>query len=324
MSEKNGLIFAFLINSRESVKPLDFKEVQEWKPEDGLLWAHFNYTGVAVRKWLKSSSGIDPIIVDALTAVETRPRNLAHKNGMMVILRGVNLNPNNDPEDMISVRCWIEANRIITMRNRSVPAINDLREAVIAGNGPDSPGDFLADLTESMINRMATVITDVDDAVDEFEDQVIAAQSIELRQHIAEIRRTVIGMRRYLAPQRDVMTRLQSESVDWLNDLHRMRLREISDRTTRIVEDLDAIRERATVTQEELNNKMAEQMNKTIYMLSIITGIFLPLGLLTGLFGINIGGMPGTNNEWAFTIFCVSMVIIAALQICFFKLKKWI
>jgi zinc transporter len=102
-----------------------------------------------------------------------------------------------------------------------------------------------------------------------------------------------------------------------------MRLRETADRTTRYVEDLDAIRDRATVTQEELNARLAEQMNKTMYILSIVAGIFLPLGLLTGLLGINVGGIPGTESHWAFAIFCVLLLIVAVGQVWLFKRKKW-
>ena len=323
MNDNNELVFAFLLDGKGSGKEIGFNEVKAWKPDDGLLWTHLNYTGASVKSWLEKESGIDPLIVAALTAEETRPRSLVQNNGMLVILRGVNLTPNTDPEDMVSVRCWIESNRIITLRNRSVLAINDLRKLVAEGNGPTSSGHFLTELTDRMTNRMGMVIADVDDCVDAFEDLVISAHSNELRQQIADTRRTIIGMRRYLTPQRDVMMRLQTETVDWLSDMTKMRLREISDRTTRYVEDLDAIRERATITQEELNNRISEQMNKTMYVLSMITGIFLPLGLLTGLFGINIGGMPGTEYRWSFSIFCVVMAIIAAIQIWFFKKKKW-
>jgi len=275
------------------------------------------------KDWLYDDSGIDPVILDALTAEETRPRSLVHKDGMLIILRGVNLNPNTDPEDMISIRFWIDSNRIVTLRQRRVMAIEDLRQAVIAGNGPVGPGDFLENLSDRLVLRMGTIISDVDDSVDALEDEVLTEQSYELRQKIANIRRVAIGMRRYLAPQRDVMARLYNEKVDWLGEMDLMRLREIADRTTRYVEDLDAIRDRATVTQEELNNRLSEQMNKTMYVLSIVAGIFLPLGLLTGLLGINVGGIPGTENPWAFTAFCVLLVGIAGGQVWFFKRMRW-
>ena len=137
-----------------------------------------------------------------------------------------------------------------------------------------SPGEFLEDLCDRLTLRMGAVISDIDDSVDALEDEVLTEQSYELRQKIANIRRAAIGLRRYLAPQRDVMARLYNEKVDWLGEMGRMRLREIGDRTTRYVEDLDAVRDRATVTQEELNGRLSEQMNKTMYVLSIVLGSF--------------------------------------------------
>lgn len=323
MNENSGLVFAFALDGKGGGRKLDFEGVRKWQPKDGTLWVHLDYTGKASKHWLSHESGIDPVIVESLTTEETRPRSLVHKGGMLVILRGVNLNPGADPEDMISIRLWIDANRIVTLRHRRVMAIDDLHQAVEAGSGPVGPGAFLEDLSDRLVIRMGTIISDVDDSVDALEDEVLTAQSYELRQRIANIRRAAIGMRRYLAPQRDVMARLYSEKVEWLNEMERMHIREISDRTTRYVEDLDAIRDRATVTQEELNNRLAEQMNKTMYILSIVAGIFLPLGLLTGLLGINVGGIPGTESKWAFTIFCILLLGIAGVQVWLFKRKHW-
>ncbi|MCF8178105.1 MAG: zinc transporter ZntB [Sulfuritalea sp.] len=323
MNDNDGLIFAFALNGSGGGRRLELDSVRKWRPGDGTLWVHLDYTGSAARDWLQNDSGIEPVIVEALTAEETRPRSLVHKGGMLVILRGVNLNPGKDPEDMVSIRFWIDSDCIVTLRHRRVMAVDDIRQAVEAGSGPVGSGEFLEELADRLVLRMGGVISDVDDSVDALEDEVIAEQTYELRQKIANIRRAAIMLRRYLAPQRDVMARLHNEKVDWLNDTERMRLREIADRTTRYVEDLDAIRDRATVTQEELNARLAEQMNKTMYILSIVAGIFLPLGLLTGLLGINVGGIPGTENHWAFTIFCVLLVIVAAAQVWLFKRNKW-
>ena len=323
MKDNNGLIFAYALDGTGGGKVLDFEGVKAWRAGGGPMWIHLDYTGKAAQDWLYDESGIDPVIVEALIAEETRPRCLVHKGGMLVILRGVNLNPGKDPEDMISLRFWIDSQRIVTLRHRHVVAIEDLRSAVETGTGPVSSGGFLEELSDRLVLRMGTVINDVEDSVDALEDAVLTEQSYDLRQKIADIRRAAIGMRRYLAPQRDVMGRLYNEKVDWLDEMDRMRLREVADRTMRYVEDLDAIRDRATVTQEELNGRLSEQMNKTMYVLSIVAGIFLPLGLLTGLLGINIGGIPGTDNSSAFTLFCILLIVIAGLQVWFFKRKKW-
>ena len=136
MNDNRGLVFAFALDGNGGGKDLNFEGVKAWRPEDGTLWIHLDYTGTAAKEWLCDGSGIDPVIVEALTVEETRPRSLVHKGGMLVILRGVNLNPGTDPEDMISIRFWIDSNRIVTLRHRHVMAIDDLRQAVEEGSGP--------------------------------------------------------------------------------------------------------------------------------------------------------------------------------------------
>lgn len=323
MKNERGLVFGFVLDGKGGGKKVDFSGVRGWQPTDGTLWVHLDYTEQDATEWLYAESGIDDFIVESLVMEETRPRSLLHKNGMLLILRGVNMNPGEDPEDMVAIRLWLDADRIITMRHRRVMAIEDLRKAVETGDGPKSTGAFLEELSDGLVTRMGTVISDIDDLVDALEDEILTEQSRQLRQKVSGIRRTAIGMRRYLAPQRDVMARLYNEKTEWLDETTRMRLREISDRVMRYVEDLDAIRDRAIVTQEELNNSLAEQMNKTMYVLSIVAALFLPLGFLTGLLGINIGGMPGVDNNWAFTIFCIFLLAIAALQVWIFRRKRW-
>jgi zinc transporter len=171
---------------------------------------------------------------------------------------------------------------------------------------------------------MGDVIADIDDQVDELEDSVLTAESYELRSRLARIRRQCISLRRYIAPQREVLARLQSERLEWFGDKIKSHLRELAERTARFVEDLDSARDRAAITQEELNNRLSEQMNKAMYLLSIVAAIFLPLGLLTGLLGINVGGIPGAENKWAFLMVTVFLVFIALLLIGLFRRIKWL
>lgn len=145
-----------------------------------------------------------------------------------------------------------------------------------------------------------------------------------LREKLGSLRREIVRLRRYLAPQRDAVNRLQNERVAWLDEISRVYLREIADRTTRYVEDLDSARDRAAVTQEELNSRLSERMNKTMYVLSLVAGVFLPLGLLTGLLGINVAGIPGTEDPSAFVVVCAILLFLGILQVAVFKRMKWL
>jgi zinc transporter len=318
-----ALICAYLLDGQGSGKQWGWGEVRAWKPEEGLLWVHLNRNAEETRRWLEDESGLPPMVCEALLAEETRPRIARIGEGLLVILRGVNLSPGADPEDMVSIRLWIEESKVISLRLRHLMAVEDLRVALADGDGPKSPGDLLVMLSERLIDRMGPVLADLDDQVDALEDEVLTAESEDLRKTLASLRRQAITLRRYLAPQRDVVARLHGEPTALLDDTHRLRLREIADRVTRYVEDLDSARERAAVTQEELGNRLSEQMNRTMYILSLVAAVFLPLGLLTGLLGINVGGIPLAENAWGFVLVTVALVILAVAQIWFFRRRHF-
>jgi zinc transporter len=324
MSDTGGLVYAYLLDGSGGALPAGWPDIQRWDPSQGLLWIHLDSKSPEAKTWLEENSGLSQLTCESLLEQETRPRNMLTDDGLLLILRGVNCNPGEDPEDMVAIRMLFSEHRIITMRYRRVMAVQDVSQALEAQKGPKSAGDFLVMIAERIADRMADVISDLDDQVDELEDSVLTAESKDLRSRLSSSRRKTISLRRYIAPQRDVLLRLLHDRIDWVTDMDRAHLREVAERTARFVEDIDSARERAAVTQEELNNRLSEQMNKAMYVLSIVAAIFLPLGLLTGLLGINVGGIPGTENNWAFTVVTVALIAIAIGLVVWFKKIKWL
>ncbi len=324
MAAEDGLICAWIFDRQGGGREVGWPEIRGWRAEQGLLWVHLDRTGDESQRWLRAAGGFDPVIADALLAEDVRPRELPVDDALLVTLRGVNLNPGADPEDMVAVRIWLEPARIVTLRHRRLVAINDLREALAAGRGPRSPGQFLAMLSGCLIARMGPVIDQLVDRIDGLEEAALKEHGSELRLGIAGLRREVIGLRRYLAPQREVMARLAASHAPWLGAGDRAVLREVADRTTRFVEDLDAARERATVVQDELNTRLSDQMNRTMYVLTVVATVLLPPSLITGLLGVNVGGMPGVEQPWAFAIVVVLLVALAMVEVVVLRRLKWI
>ncbi len=318
-----GLIAAWILDGKGGGQEIGWDEVDAWSPAAGVLWTHLDYSAGPAQEWLQQRSGLDPMVSEGLLAEETRPRSIFIGGGLLVTLRGVNMNPGSDPEDMVAIRLWSDGQRIVSTRKRRLLTATDMACALREGHGPQTAGQFLASIADMMMERMADVIDSIDDTVDDLETQVLTQQSHQLRPRIADLRREAIGLRRYLAPQREALARLHIETVDWLSDVDRIRLREVADRAMRYIEDLDSARERAVVTQEELMSRISEQMDRRMYLLSIIAAIFLPLGFLTGLLGVNVGGIPGASYPGAFLLFIFLLVCVVMLQITIFKWKRW-
>ena len=156
------------------------------------------------------------------------------------------------------------------------------------------------------------------------EDKVLGGDIVDLRASLAELRRHAIALRRFLAPQRDALTKLATINVPWLEPTHRARLVEVADHLMRTVEELDAARDRAAVTQEELGSRVAEAANQRLYILSIITAFFLPLGFVCSLLGVNVGGVPFQKDDWAFWVLCGLFAVYVGTQLWFFRRRRWL
>lgn len=179
MSEGEGLVSAYLLDGTGSGRQLDWTGVEQWSPDDGLLWVHLDYTAPRVQAWFRHHSGVDEIASEALLVEETRPRSTALGNGLLLTLRGVNLNPGADPEDMVSIRVWTDGRRIISTRNRRLLSVDDLRRDLHRGKGPATVGQFIVQLADHLIERMADVVGGIDETVDGLEDQVLTMQSYQ-------------------------------------------------------------------------------------------------------------------------------------------------
>ena len=288
------------------------------------VWIHLDANDPSSRDIARiAAKDIDEASLEALFDREARPRTLQVGDNALIALRGVNLNENAEAEDMVGIRMWVTPKRLVSVRYRRLKTVMDIGARTRAGKGPRSTGDLVTAICERLLERMEPKLGELDDHTDAIEERVLDDPGPELRQEIVEIRKSAILFRRYIAPQKEAIAALRSTDFPWLAPKHRRELQESLDRVTRYVEDLDAVRERAQIVKDELANMLSDKLNRNLYVLSVVTAIFLPLGALTGLFGINIGGMPGVESPYAFPIFSGTLLAIVFGQIAFFKFKGW-
>ena len=315
---------ARLLDGRGGMQSLDAAGLRNWSRSDDPLWVDVDLNSSAARSWVREQAMLERTAVDNLLASETRPRAVATASGLLIVLRGVNLNPGADPEDMVAVRVWLDDKRVITSRRRRTLSVQDVADALEAGTGPTSTGSFLVFLVARLTDRIGKVVEQIEEETDSVELQLPVGDIAKLREQLADLRRQVASIRRFLAPQRDALDRLYRQPGPMLTDLESQELREETDRLTRHLEDLDLARERALVTQEELMNRIAQEQNQRVYLLSVIAAIFLPLSFLTGLLGMNVAGLPGTEAPYGFVVSAVTMIVLGVGMTLFFRWKRWI
>jgi zinc transporter len=292
-------------------------------PTGGYLWLHLCAMHEDTRAYLESRCALDHIVIDAMLATETRPRALVRKNGTLIIFRAMNLTPGQEPEDMISIRIWIDDKNVITTRKRDIKAIEDIIESIDRRDAPKSAADFLIMITDRVFDRMEPFLVDLEDRISRTEELLASSDQDDLVEDAAFIRKRTAIFKRYIAPQKAVLETLLKSELGWLDNHHRESLAESLDTVTRYVEELQELRDRSQIINDELNNLHARRQNEITYIFSVAATIFLPLGFLTGLMGINLGGMPWANDNAAFWVFSGLCGLIAVVQITLFRKIGW-
>jgi zinc transporter len=322
-----GLVHALVLDGRGGARSIPRTELDglQLEPHES-VWLHWDRSHPQTQTWLRSTSGLSQFVCDLMLEENTRPRLLAlPENELLLFLRGVNLNPGAEPEDMVSVRIFAAAQRVISLRLRSLRATDELIASLNEGKGPKTASELLLYLAQFLTDKVQAVVSELTELVDDMEERIDADERY-MPEHgnMVHIRRRAAGLRRFLAPQREIYAQLTRSKMPWFLEDDADYWNELNNSLTRYLEELELTRERVGLVLEAEDRRLSERMNRTMYRFGIITGIFLPMSFLTGLLGINVGGIPGSENPYGFLFACLLMLVVAIGQMWLFKRLRWV
>lgn len=316
----NPVIFAYYLNGDHRL--LNEQEAIIAVKDETAAWIHILASHANSVDWLhKNLAFLDPIIAEALSAKETRPRCESIGDGFLLILRGMNLE--NKPDDMVSIRIWADSLRVITLEKRPTTAIHLVSQEYIHGKKPMSTSAVMTKLLSTLLDVMQPVFVEMDASVDDLEEKIVDDPSFSLRQDINMLRKRAIHIRRYISPQREAIAKLRSFSRRWVREKDQLEIQECYDTVLRYIEHFDSIRERTQLIEDELTMLLANRLNQNTYVLSVFAAIFLPLTFITGLLGVNVGGIPGFDDPNAFRFVLIICLSVIALEVFIFKKLNW-
>ena len=319
------LLYAFHIDKTGKGTQLPVDVVPKAPENDeGFIWLHFDRRNPQTRQVLLDDKMVDDVATHTLLAEDSRPRTIIRGTDALINLRGINLNPGAEPEDMIPLRFFAQDNRVITVCGRVLKATEDRVRQLQNQKVSPTPGGFIAGYALALSDRMAPTITDLNEQIDTLEEMLDADRDEDAASQVSEIRREAIILRRYLAPQRDALNVLSAQSLHWISPDDQLRLRDAADQATRITEELEAVRDRCAIVKDQLTDMRAEEMNRNMMILSVVAAIFLPLGLVSGMMGINVGGMPWVETNMGFWYVTAIVLGVGVVQLIAFRIMKWI
>lgn len=316
-----GLIHALTLDGAGGVAEAFLTPVERL---DTGTWLHFQADDEDAQQWLSEVSGLNDVAAGALTAEDTRPRVLRRGDNLLLTLRGASSRlTEGGGQDLVSLRIWTNGHSLISARMQGLAATDCLLSELAAGEGPKSTVELITHWVDLIVDDMSDEVQAIEGEMSRIEEEVLSETGVSSRSDVLMLRKKLIMLRRYIAPQREALARLTTETPTWLDEMSRVRLRDITDRLVRYVEVIDQVSSRASLVQDEIAAQISDSMNRRTYIFTVVAAIFLPLGFITGLLGVNVGGVPGVDDPSAFLQLVIACTLIGMGLIAAFRWRRW-
>ena len=264
----SGLIQAFLLDGKGGAQLLNEEEVNLWRPDNGVLWLHFNYTATKTVQWINNDLTLDDQAKEFLLSEGKIPQSLVLGEILLLSLRAINLDSESKPEDMVGLRILADQHRVITMIRRPVMSLDTISNSLKNGDGPRNTSEFIGDITSKLRRKMHLTIDKIKEQFVDLEKKSLKDCSSETVQHLAEIKHTSIALRKFMVPQRKAIALLNRHFFTWMDEEDRQHLRNSTDHLKEYIEDLVSISDRAFIVHEKLARNLSDQMKKKLRLIT--------------------------------------------------------
>ncbi len=319
-TDNSGLIWGYAFNGEAPAEPLTEQEATERlnAPQEpaSFIWLHFNLAHAHCLRWLQQHTAIDEQFYEALSEGLTSTRIERLDNSLLAVMNDIDFDFNFESDDIHTL--WIHASPtlVITARTHPLRSVDTLRQHIRRGDVPLTSTQLLERLLRAQADVLVLIVRDVTRRIDTIEDNLLTGRAQMHPRRLGTLRRLLVRLKRLLAPEPSAMFRLLQTPPLWMSDTDLQALRGASEEFSVFLRDMQSLEERIKLLQEEIAASINEDTNRSIYTLTMITVLALPVNLMAGLFGMNVGGIPLSQHPWGFWL-VVGVIAIFSLLVAF-------
>ncbi|MEW5728268.1 MAG: CorA family divalent cation transporter [Pseudomonadota bacterium] len=317
--EEAGLVYAFAIDG-DRARP--FHPSHPDTAPRAYSWVHVNLSTEPGRQWVLRHAGLPPQLAAVVLDRTQEPGVQAFGNGCLIVLEDRLKDFDQSTQEMSDLRVWIERDRVVTGRWKPLAATDRLRFRLQVGTAPASAVAMAGALLEEIAADIEAIAGRTRRRLDLLEDDVLDDVAGGIAAELGAIRREAIKLRRRVVPLRQMLGQLET-SVPWAMKDDVQRFETLLGRIEHVGGEVMEALEQARLLQDEFAARNAERSGRNLYIISILTAVLMPLNIVTGIFGMNVAGLPGLHSDGAFLWVMLGMAALAAAVVGIFKLKRW-
>ncbi|HEV7868866.1 MAG TPA: magnesium/cobalt transporter CorA [Chthoniobacteraceae bacterium] len=302
-----------------------------------MYWIEMNGADVNMLRQLGEKYGLHPLALEDVLRTPQRPKAEVYDNHLFLVAQMLYL----DPTDRMcgeQVSMFLSSNLLITIQeDPEFDVFNPVRERLRGGRGHIRKlgPDYLAyALLDAIIDHCFPVLESVGNALETFEEELIAHPRRDTMAVLHDYRRTLMQMRRFVWPQRDVVNALLHDDTGIISKHTKVYLRDCYDHTVQIMDLVESYRDLTGGLMELYLTSIGMRTNEIMRVLTVISAIFIPLTFVAGVYGMNFApevngkplpwNMPELYSPYGYLGCMLFMAVVAAGLLILFKKKRWI
>lgn len=327
-SNENGLIWGYHFLPEQEVQPINAQDALALLrsdhnfPKGEFLWLHFSLSNSSSIPWLKEQLQLPEAFFENLLSGLGSTRLEQESNSLTAVLHDVLFDLTFDYTSVATSTLHIDSRLFVSARLRPLRSIEQLRADVRNGIAFRSPAELLAQLLGNQAGVLLNISRDSTARVDKIEDKLITNRISFSRRELGTLRRDLVRLQRLLSPEPPTFFRLLNRPPKWISTDELQELREAAEELSAAVNDTEALVERVRLIQEEVAALVNEQTNRTLYVLTMVTVLALPINLVAGIFGMNVTGIPFSEHPHGFAFIVVTLISISGLLAYLALLKR--
>jgi zinc transporter len=312
-----GLLYAFKFRPGQAAQLIDAETALEaltcGNVADEFYWLHFNLAHVGAERWMRAHLELPDAFFETLHEGSRSTRIETAETALLAVVNDVAFDFRMGSSDIATLWVCARDRLLVTSRTEPLRSVDKLRSCVKEGECFRSPLELLVHLFRDQADVLTEIVRTTSVSVDAIEDRLLSAKLSGSRSDLGAMRRVLVRLHRLLALEPSALLRLLNRPPSWLHDDDVRELRESTEEFSLVINDLTALSERIKLVQEEVAAAVNEQTNRTLFTLTVVTVLALPINIIAGLFGMNVGGIPLAANPAGFWILVALVASFTAL-----------
>ncbi len=281
---------------------------------------------VDVVEKLGTHFGLHPLVLEDVMNTGQRPKMEDYETYAFLVVRMLAYDDARRALEDEQVSLVLGRNFVLSFQERVGDIFDPVRERLRAGKGRlrKAGADYLAyALLDALVDHYFVLLERFGERLEEVEEELIEDPTTSTLHAIHELKREMIFLRRSIWPLREVINRLQRGESELVREGTLVYLRDVYDHTIQVIDTVESQRDMVAGMLDTYLSSVSNRMNEVMKVLTIIATIFIPLGFVAGLYGMNFTNMPELGFAYGYFIAVGVMAATGVAMALYFRRKGW-